>query len=116
VLEVMSPADGKVSKNKERVSATVKMAFNQWTDCSDTVAVSYLPECSDALVGVSLGAGQTPLLVTNTAELDKRLLAELKRLQPKSVVLLDDAGVLPDTIGEQIREALQTDVEIVRKE
>lgn len=116
VIPAMSAAQVVELKGKERADAAARMAFNQWSHNSDTVYLSYSPECPDTMVGVLLGGtNQPPMLMTPNTELDRRVLEELKRLKPSRIILLNGTDALPDVVCNQIREAVENDVEIVRE-
>ena len=72
-------------------------------DKADTVILAYSMNYADALAGVPLAYQKNaPILLTNTKELDSAMLAEIKRLGAKKVILLGGEGA----IGKEVETAL----------
>lgn len=91
--------------SSNRVKTSIEISKKAYVDSVETLLISGYNGDPDALTSSFLaGRFNAPLLISDKNELSKDLAAEIKRLNPKEIILLGSDSVLPKTIENSINK------------
>lgn len=91
----------------DRYRTAVRISEEGWNQ-ANTVVLANSMSFHDALVGTSLAfLKNAPILITATNSLEKEVLAEIQRLQAKTIYILGNEQLISSSIENQLKNSYQ---------
>ncbi|MBC2575987.1 N-acetylmuramoyl-L-alanine amidase [Peptostreptococcus canis] len=89
---------------KNRIHTAVKVSRQGWTNGADTVVIVNSNNTLHGIIATPLATTyNAPILITNYNSLDAKVIAELKRLSPKKVILVGDRTLISKAVSDKIK-------------
>lgn len=89
---------------KNRIHTAVKVSRQGWTNGADTVVIVNSNNTLHGIIATPLATTyNAPILITNYNSLDAKVIAELKRLSPRKVILVGDRTLISKAVSDKIK-------------
>jgi len=88
----------------DRLATAIQIAETGFPTGADTVVLARADDFPDALAGVPLAYKlHAPILLTYPESLDPRVLGEIRKLAPKTILILGGSGAISDSIATELQ-------------